>query len=136
MGRAQSSVIWVNKSCLEQKCNHQLNSGSTQNAFNRHKECNQNRQRVLKVPFNKDLNRNTPPRAVLSGVFCVCADAFKSYDVTKSALVVNNLLFIFFCCHVRICELQRMNKCTSGSYFSHYFQTCILMLNLTSCKTL
>ena len=41
--------------------------------------------------FNKSLklvrpltNRNTPPRAVLDGVFCVWGDAFKDYDVRGS----------------------------------------------------
>lgn len=60
------------------------NSSSTQNAFFLHKECNQNPQHVPKVPFNKDLNRNTPSRAELGGVFCVRGDAFKSYDVSGS----------------------------------------------------
>ena len=59
------------------------NSSSTQNAFFLHKECNQNPQHVPKVPFNKDLNRNTPSRAELGGVFCVRGDAFKSYDVVS-----------------------------------------------------
>ena len=63
------------------------NSSSTQNAFFLHKECNQNPQHVPKVPFNKDLNRNTPSRAELGGVFCVRGDAFKSYDVTSWPLL-------------------------------------------------
>ena len=85
---------------------------SDQNRFNRHKECNQHQQLVPKVPFNKSLNRNTPPRAVLDGVFCVRGDAFKDYDVTSWPLVVysccrveNICWFIFVCrCHNELCS--------------------------------
>ena len=71
------------------------NLSSDPNTFFRHKESNQNQQHVPKVPFNKDLNRNTPSRAQLGGVFCIRGDAFKSYDVGSWPLVVNNCVLLF-----------------------------------------
>jgi hypothetical protein len=71
----------MNETGFLEKCCHQLNPRSAKKTFNRHKECNEHPHSVPKVPFNKDLNRNTPPRAVLGGVFCVRGVAFKSYDV-------------------------------------------------------
>jgi hypothetical protein len=81
-----SEVFCVNEMIFFEKCYLQLNPSSAPNAFFRHKECNQNPQHVPKVPFNKDLNRNTPSRAVLGGVFCVRGDAFNSYDVSSMAV--------------------------------------------------
>jgi len=63
----------------------------------RHKEWNEQQHRVPKVPFNKDLNRNTPSRAVLDGVLRVWGDAFKSYDVTKSCIGCIELVLFVFC---------------------------------------
>jgi hypothetical protein len=57
------------------------NPSSAKKTFIRHKECNQHPHHVPKVLFNKDLNRNTPSRVQLGGVFCVRGVAFKSYDV-------------------------------------------------------
>jgi hypothetical protein len=71
------------------------NPSSTNNTLIRHKEWNEQQHRVPKVPFNKDLNRNTPSRAVLGGVFCVRGVAFKAYDVRCMVLVVTIFLFVF-----------------------------------------
>jgi len=44
--------------------------------------------------FNKQLNRNTPPRANLAGGVVLRGVAFNGYDVTCWPLVVKNL-FLF-----------------------------------------